>query len=226
MGTDRYAARRSIPAYAGDPCAPPQRPRQLDGLSPPTRGIPAPPIAYNQGIGSIPAYAGDPYGVAAHGGVSRVYPRLRGGSPLRTVVYEYRVGLSPPTRGILARRRPQSQRAGSIPAYAGDPYLNANVSPLLWVYPRLRGGSEAVISGGVSDTGLSPPTRGIPPGTGVVGDAIRSIPAYAGDPLLCAAGLQARWVYPRLRGGSVQQSQIGVKGQGLSPPTRGIHGRR
>ena len=71
--------------------------------------------------------------------------------------------------------------------------------------------------------GLSPPTRGIlrlgefsPPHA-------RSIPAYAGDPVITPAGIHRYPVYPRLRGGSARRAPSCECSHGLSPPTRGIH---
>ena len=108
---------RSIPAYAGDPdgaipatrgiCAGGLRPR-YGGLSPPTRGI----RALMMHGGSIPAYAGDP----PPSGAIAVYPRLpsrrglfgglkRGyarGIPRRTRVYPRLRGGSPTSFDILA----------------------------------------------------------------------------------------------------------------------------
>ena len=50
-------------------------------------------------------------------------------------------GLSPPTRGIHLPFIHRAERAGSIPAYAGDPRLRPTAPARLTVYPRLRGGS-------------------------------------------------------------------------------------
>ena len=111
---------------------------------------------------------------------------------------------------------------GSIPAYAGDP------SPGYWywisssVYPRLRGGSCYAFCCVLEYRGLSPPTRGILPTAVYVAFRNRSIPAYAGDPLLQRNGVRLIRVYPRLRGGSFLSSTSLMSDQGLSPPTRGI----
>ena len=95
---------RSIPAYAGDPAIanyatspfavyPRLRggssvrgnhPFRGGGLSPPTRGIHALRRVDNERSGSIPAYAGDPIRRMMQGRRQKVYPRLRGGSGVRT----------------------------------------------------------------------------------------------------------------------------------------------
>ena len=132
-------------------------------------------------------------------------------------------GLSPPTRGIPARRASLYRRAGSIPAYAGDPHPAYLRQLSAWVYPRLRGGSNAIIRHGITAGGLSPPTRGILCYLGFSLIANRSIPAYAGDPFCAAAARAIRTVYPRLRGGSEPRLMAISPPCGLSPPTRGIH---
>ena len=51
---------------------------------------------------------------------------------------------------------------------------------------------------------------------------IRSIPAYAGDPVHFRDNIKICAVYPRLRGGSAEPPTCGCGREGLSPPTRGI----
>ena len=132
---------KSIPAYAGDPPSPSGCRSQgwvyprlrggslntltdeqlLEGLSPPTRGIPVGGGGESGAGGSIPAYAGDPSRNRARLPAYQVYPRLRGGSwnTIRaTLSY---LGLSPPTRGIHKAALLYARCQRSIPAYAGDP---------------------------------------------------------------------------------------------------------
>ena len=133
----------SIPAYAGDPAgSPPCRiygkvyprlrggsgigaasPARYGGLSPPTRGIHAALARVGQYLGSIPAYAGDPRKRTRGTSTAEVYPRLRGGSAINIPSIAVASGLSPPTRGIREHIRQGRIRAGSIPAYAGDPRI-------------------------------------------------------------------------------------------------------
>ena len=112
--------------------------------------------------------------------------------------------------------------ARSIPAYAGDPATNAAAPRLSPVYPRLRGGSTPSSAQNAAGSGLSPPTRGI-----LIYQLPRllwqrSIPAYAGDPVMSARNAISRAVYPRLRGGSLSYRRPPSQRGGLSPPTRGI----
>ena len=131
---------------------------------------------------SIPAYAGDPAVCDAGVKPAAVYPRLRGGSDTFSCRRAAVSGLSPPTRGIRARRTRRRLLTRSIPAYAGDPATNSLIAGLESVYPRLRGGSLRGNGGEPHANGLSPPTRGIPLVRAQPVRAARSIPAYAGDP--------------------------------------------
>ena len=133
-------------------------------------------------------------------------------------------GLSPPTRGIHWLGAQAEFDRGSIPAYAGDPIAPLALPRPMRVYPRLRGGSSIRPSVPSPPCGLSPPTRGIiqihSAGVGL----LRSIPAYAGDPVVAVAKIRAGRVYPRLRGGSLNHARGLLNVTGLSPPTRGILG--
>ena len=116
-----------------------------EGLSPPTRGI---LIKRRWGLKSsrsIPAYAGDPITAIAPIYCHRVYPRLRGGSRQSAAAAVGGSGLSPPTRGIRMNSSTLKLRCGSIPAYAGDPVHFRLCISQLGVYPRLRGGSYALL---------------------------------------------------------------------------------
>ncbi len=240
------ASVRSIPAYAGDPglgCGnqtpPGVYPRlrggsgwfiesveQPQGLSPPTRGIPARFELERMDVRSIPAYAGDPLGQRRLPASLEVYPRLRGGSISGANEEQEQWGLSPPTRGIRGKGSANDIAVRSIPAYAGDPPRRVHSVNTIAVYPRLRGGSLFVNGEPVDIPGLSPPTRGIPSREPCFISTDRSIPAYAGDPLSFWFWASYRTVYPRLRGGSALLTARRLLVAGLSPPTRGIRRRR
>ncbi len=192
------------------------------GLSPPTRGIRWGWAHEDGPIRSIPAYAGDPTSTRRLPRGWWVYPRLRGGSRLRSSSSLSSVGLSPPTRGIQIALPQPLPRIGSIPAYAGDPDDSGIITNAIEVYPRLRGGSALLIGWAISTTGLSPPTRGIQPAPPAPTCTGRSIPAYAGDPTTHVHHEHHNEVYPRLRGGSIVGWSSPSIVMGLSPPTRGI----
>ena len=54
----------------------------------------------------------------------------------------------------------------------------------------------------LSAGGLSPRVRGNPIDIPVLGLRFRSIPACAGEPHPSSQGIQKRWVYPRVCGGT------------------------
>ena len=173
----------SIPAHAGEPrqpCAPPtctpvyprprggtpstRRPRRgCPGLSPPTRGNRQDGMVENVRPGSIPAHAGEPATGVYVQNRREVYPRPRGGTscPSGSGFMRRRArGLSPPTRGNPPSPRPDCQSERSIPAHAGEPYLDALLPQSVRVYPRPRGGTSASSARISFPRGLSPPTRG------------------------------------------------------------------
>ena len=120
----------------------------------------------------------------------------------------------------------EGMRAGrSIPAYAGDPGLGYERTTIGQVYPRLRGGSCGSLANRIAGRGLSPPTRGIRPSIAGCLSHLRSIPAYAGDPITRSKPYSRTAVYPRLRGGSGIKVAVVIPHEGLSPPTRGIPSR-
>ena len=116
--------RRSIPAHAGEPYRADDsraddevypRPRggtdmlavnpiRVTGLSPPTRGNPAPKATPTRLSRSIPAHAGEPEMSALVAPRRGVYPRPRGGTRGSDNTTPALRGLSPPTRGNLAYR--------------------------------------------------------------------------------------------------------------------------
>ena len=131
----------SIPACAGEP-GDPRRNRQRTrvyprvcggtpasvwrdcsgaGLSPRVRGNPPTPGPSFPGTRSIPACAGEPCQRVTPPALSRVYPRVCGGTHLTDrFQYEFR-GLSPRVRGNRRLGRVFAAGGGSIPACAGEP---------------------------------------------------------------------------------------------------------
>src|SRR5690606_7618350 len=133
----------SIPAHAGEPAHRPcpwrraavyprarggaadveQRPAPACGLSPRTRGSHDAPALGGAWIRSIPAHAGEPPASSGAASWTGVYPRARGGATVSS-------GTSPPTRGLSPRTRgsprhllPALLSVGSIPAHAGEPFI-------------------------------------------------------------------------------------------------------
>ena len=158
----------------------------VGGLSPPTRGSQATPDGPKAAIRSIPAHAGEPGLPKLPDKETGVYPRPRGGA--RKGRYDPRAGegLSPPTRGSQRRIPLLPVSSRSIPAHAGEPTPISGGKAPASVYPRPRGGAGSGRGLGVSDWGLSPPTRGSRDRNGVKGVRRGSIPAHAGSRAVAA----------------------------------------
>ena len=170
---------------------------------------------------SIPACAGAPSLVAGIVGMSRVYPRLRGGTPCRATQRAHMIGLSPLARGHQPLRDTIEANRGSIPACAGAPGGDEKDEQQTTVYPRLRGGTENVDTSTPAGRGLSPLARGHLLDRRRAARVRGSIPACAGAPGSARDALGVVKVYPRLRGGTFRHSCAVPKRQGLSPLARG-----
>ena len=135
------SARRSIPAWAGEPPSHSSRRigkrvyprvgggtswrRRLTkdgvGLSPRGRGN-RPPLTTRRGPDrSIPAWAGEPVYYAPAKGAAEVYPRVGGGTVHTPATWPGYFGLSPRGRGNRGSDRLTRQLTRSIPAWAGEP---------------------------------------------------------------------------------------------------------
>ena len=176
---------------------------QNHGLSPPTRGNPAPKVERRLLRRSIPAHAGEPGSEACAKPATAVYPRPRGGT-LFVVAQPHRVyGLSPPTRGNPSYLPGRHFYDRSIPAHAGEPSVYRHSSSPFKVYPRPRGGTSAALARRSAASGLSPPTRGNRRRWSPPPSPRGSIPAHAGEPASFGADARPTPVYPRPRGGTV-----------------------
>ena len=109
----------------------------------------------------------------------------------------------------------------SIPACAGEPIARTRRRFARRVYPRVRGGTVSRHRRRGRLGGLSPRARG-----NLVDHLVEvmregSIPACAGEPLYPQVKAALEAVYPRVRGGTVDQHREQILGQGLSPRARG-----
>ena len=92
------------------------------------------------------------------------------------------IGLSPRGRGNRKHRNEPIHQAGSIPAWAGEPFTPVVVIPMNAVYPRVGGGTTVSKKTVSTVKGQSPRGRGnLPLDRSPTGEA-RSIPAWAGEP--------------------------------------------
>ena len=130
-------------------------------------------------------------------------------------------GLSPRVRGNRSASRRMPTLIGSIPACAGEPFLQRQAR----VYPRVCGGTARQQLAFQDLGGLSPRMRGNPPYKAGALRRYRSIPAYAGEPPLRGDYTTCHAVYPRVCGGTRPQSRTIYLTKGLSPRMRGNRGQ-
>ena len=174
----------------------------LRGLSPRVRGNQNRqpfPLAI---AGSIPACAGEPAPGVIELPVSRVYPRVCGGTSLRLASCGWQRGLSPRVRGNPPDPDWKNNKARSIPACAGEPSKVCSSVGISSVYPRVCGGTWLEEKRGFVCLGLSPRVRGNRRNAMHKAAALRSIPACAGEPYRWGTGRRCGAVYPRVCGGT------------------------
>ena len=243
-----YAVGRggSIPACAGEPgdrvflrvqdavyprvCGGTRRPcvpaRAGCGLSPRVRGNRYGVTYAEADARSIPACAGEPGLGWAEGIEPTVYPRVCGGTPIRSMASMLPIGLSPRVRGnrrnsVRRRRVPRS-----IPACAGEPGRSPAGRGRRGVYPRVCGGTWTPRPPPPISPGLSPRVRGnhaSPQGRSMI---MGSIPACAGEPIALGSLAAFYPVYPRVCGGTRLFLLRRAGLTGLSPRVRGNPCRR
>ncbi len=174
------AARRSIPACAGEPdrcgygywqqrvyprvCggtgSKPVSVNSVTGLSPRVRGNRLLDYGIPHGIRSIPACAGEPHEVLIRSVVRKVYPRVCGGTAAAGFDGIALRGLSPRVRGNHNRQESIQVASRSIPACAGEPPNRPVLPCVVSVYPRVCGGTGDIHQYGHALIGLSPRVRG------------------------------------------------------------------
>ena len=102
-------------------------PQAEQGLSPRGRGNRLVAVGLVTESWSIPAWAGEPALSGASLHHDRVYPRVGGGTLVRSHPGHGGIGLSPRGRGNPVHVLTSSEGNGSIPAWAGEPtFLNAS----------------------------------------------------------------------------------------------------
>ena len=124
-------------------------------------------------------------------------------------------------RGNPPFRPERWSRRRSIPAYAGEPSSSASVVSSLTVYPRVCGGTLLRRPRHGRVRGLSPRMRGNLFDARDVGQQVRSIPAYAGEPCGRTSASWLATVYPRVCGGTQTAAETARDAYGLSPRMRG-----
>ena len=150
-----------------------------------------------------------------------VYPRVCGGTGVGEEDIMAAAGLSPRVRRNRRVAGVAGTGGGSIPACAGEPSARSVVLSIVWVYPRVCGGTEVEPSEDFEMRGLSPRVRGNLGCRAGVGDGDGSIPACAGEPLRSARLTTSNPVYPRVCGGTPPNRCLSRRKIGLSPRVRG-----
>ena len=176
------AARRSIPACAGEPVPPPPPARPV-GVYPRVCGGTINGLDNNfKAPGLSPRVRGEPSGKGYCCVWAWVYPRVCGGTTASQAMPLARNGLSPRVRGNQVVHAVHVAIEGSIPACAGEPSRPRRTRRHRRVYPRVCGGTPPYDFEFEDSAGLSPRVRGNlsqPPPSAM---CIRSIPACAGEP--------------------------------------------
>ena len=135
-------------------------------------------------------------------------------------------GSSPHTRGTRIPRHPSSPKIRFIPACAGNAGSGVSSSSVSPVHPRMRGERSAGGRPAWACLGSSPHARGTRQGVPPLSEALRFIPACAGNAGTSPASTARHSVHPRMRG---ERGLVGVlkpPGGGSSPHTRGTqHGQ-
>ena len=191
------------------------------GLSPRGRGK-RPPIFYvHAQSGSIPAWAGETILNCAYPSPMSVYPRVGGGNCLCPPLFTCSRGLSPRGRGKPARHHFLHHFKRSIPAWAGETVSPTSAAASMRVYPRVGGGNRRYRCRAGHMQGLSPRGRGKPTKAVAIPEAVRSIPAWAGETLHAGGKDRSSRVYPRVGGGNRKAKASAGGIAGLSPRGRG-----
>ena len=111
----------------------------------------------------------------------------------------------------------------SIPAWAGEPGPVHHPHHQISVYPRVGGGTGVLTAPQRPQVGLSPRGRGNREDVYEAYTYRRSIPAWAGEPIMIIVLNRLVTVYPRVGGGTIVSNTIPPSLGGLSPRGRGNH---
>ena len=220
-GTARPSSARVYPRVCGGTCQKRIKSTSAAGLSPRVRGNPDRVGRPEGWPGSIPACAGEPSAIWWPACRRRVYPRVCGGTTPWGRRRKCSACLSPRVRGNHRSQTPFQAVRGSIPACAGEPHPDSTIEDQAGVYPRVCGGTRGTRRATRRWQGLSPRVRGnLRCGTPAAA-APGSIPACAGEPCGRWGSTEAKRVYPRVCGGTIDNRLSHIDDQGLSPRVRG-----
>ncbi len=191
------------------------------GASPRVRGNQRRDRTLGKPTRCIPACAGEPNSSHCYSPLSRVHPRVCGGTwgrLMRALIY---TGASPRVRGNLAADVRRCVSVGCIPACAGEPSRPNSSCSLSAVHPRVCGGTWRGRVRPQETQGASPRVRGNHLHGRIGVGAHGCIPACAGEPHYPARWEEPPWVHPRVCGGTGPRASDPPRPSGASPRVRG-----
>ena len=172
------------------------------GLSPRGRGKHTQAHRRAERRRSIPAWAGETSFWLLRTPPPVVYPRVGGGNTASATICNCIRGLSPRGRGKPRLRGRKPRLPWSIPAWAGETRLCAQMPYSTTVYPRVGGGNGVAADKTDRGYGLSPRGRGKRQSAASARRRNGSIPAWAGETCEPNACCPCCEVYPRVGGGN------------------------
>ena len=220
-GSPGSAARRTIPAWAGEPYPPPRRPCLILGPSPRGRGNLRVIHCPTHRTGTIPAWAGEPAENRVADFLGGDHPRVGGGTATAAGERLVDRGPSPRGRGNLTRRSAANPLERTIPAWAGEPGRAREGRGLERDHPRVGGGTGVTRPHLGLPQGPSPRGRGNPSSPSRARRGSGTIPAWAGEPAMPTCRIRTGTDHPRVGGGTMQLARYGPGGWGPSPRGRG-----
>ena len=191
------------------------------GSPPHARGTRAAAGRYGRESGLTPACAGNTAAAMTELAKGGAHPRMRG-EHTPSIAAPAQAGGSPPhARGTRYTRHPDPNRAGLIPACAGNTERMNTSQASTRAHPRMRGEHPTPTICVFVDKGSSPHARGTPSSIFTSPCGMGLTPACAGN--TCAAELlhAALGAHPRMRGEHGKQESTTSRTTGSSPHARG-----
>ena len=176
--------------------------------------------------GIIPAYAGNTEWNRSAQWSNWDHPRVCGEHSCMHCMQSIPEGSSPRMRGTHLVHLQLDDRAGIIPAYAGNTFEGVGPCVFCGDHPRVCGEHMSNFTYWKLHEGSSPRMRGTPPFRKEVIAMCGIIPAYAGNTYRRCAGWPAKRDHPRVCGEHRLHASGFLHPQGSSPRMRGTHAAR